>query len=265
MKSVPVSMMLPPKVSRSTMAAQRRGSVIAQPGVCGPARPGAGHVLCAPSRRSNRAPSPCAPLLTAGVDGLALTTPLSSTLNLPIDAPLKVSAGDPFDQRHLDRGAYRPTPDRPRPTGRRRAGQAGRAGPPARARTARPPRVSAAVGPLPSLTLSNRLRLFRPECSHEMSQAARPAHRALTVPRGRRTRCCVPAIHASRQEVRERCFVASSGKVRVAGAARCTGPDLPSDGVGIEGGMLLGEPLRFGFVTDIVTARSDRGMGVNKT
>ena len=74
-----------------------------------------------------------------------------------------------------------------------------------------------------------------------------------------------PAIHASRQEVRERCFVASSGKVRVAGAARCTGPDLPSDGVGIEGGMLLGAPLRYGFVTDIVTVRSDRGMGVNKT
>ena len=108
-------------------------------------------------------------------------------------------------------------------------------------------------------------RLFRPECSHEMSQAARPAHRALAVPRGRRTRCCVPAIHASRQEVRERCFVASSGKVRVAGAARCTRPDLPSDGVGIEGGMLLGEPLQCGFVTDIVTVRSDRGMGVNKT
>src|SRR4029077_21062086 len=75
----------------------------------------------------------------------------------------------------------------------------------------------------------------------------------------------VPAIHASRQEVRERCFVASSGQVRVAGAARCTGPDLPSDGVGVEGGMLLGEPLQCGFVTDIVTARSDGGMGVNKT
>jgi len=37
-----------------------------------------------------------------------------------------------------------------------------------------------------------------------------------------------------------------------------------ANGGGVEGGVLLGEPLRHGFVTDIVTALRDCGRGVNK-